>query len=206
MTPGHRRKISIELAGSRETLAETGAWIELLRMYVRDLLSREVDGRGDGTHTLQESTTLKADTMRASDNVDSCNVRAASQILQTNTRAPQNLQTAAEVHSLVAVETDEREIAQIKMQCAAIKQAAAIFKPPTSEIGQARGQGVVLAAEPGPSGWRNADMAAIGRSDGVPAVLREWVGTWTRAMVPHCTAKPLDCGHDCPTRLRTEET
>ena len=34
-------------------------------MYVRDLLSFEVDARGDGTHTLQQSTTLKADTMRA---------------------------------------------------------------------------------------------------------------------------------------------
>ena len=74
-------------------LAQTGAWIELLRLYAR----------GDGTHTLQQSTSLKADTMRASDKMDSCNNRAALQILQTNTRAPQNVQTAAEVHSLVAV-------------------------------------------------------------------------------------------------------
>ena len=36
---------------------------------------------------------------------------------------------------------------------------------------------VVLAAERGPSGWRNADIAAIGRSEGGPAVLREWRGT-----------------------------
>ena len=34
-------------------MAETGAWIELLRVYVRDLLPREVYARGDGTHTLQ---------------------------------------------------------------------------------------------------------------------------------------------------------
>ena len=46
----------------------------------------------------------------------------------------------------------------------------------------------MLAAEPGPSGWRNADIAAIGRSDGGPAVLRDWMGTWTQA-VPHQTAK-----------------
>ena len=30
--------------------------------------------------------------MRASDQMDSCNIRAALQILQTNTHAPQNLQ------------------------------------------------------------------------------------------------------------------
>ena len=81
------RKLSIELAGKRATLAETGAWTELLRMCVRDLLSFEVDARGDGTHTLQQSTTLKADTMRASDKMDSSNIRAALQILQTSVRA-----------------------------------------------------------------------------------------------------------------------
>ena len=67
-------------------------------------------------------------------------------------------------------------------------------------------RGVVLAAEPGPGGWRNADIAAIGKAEGGPAVLREWIGTWTRAMVPHCTAKlctaatvaPLDCGPKKP--------
>ena len=30
-------------------------------MHVRDLLSGEVYARGDGTHTLQQSTTVKAD-------------------------------------------------------------------------------------------------------------------------------------------------
>ena len=90
LTPGMRRKLSIELAGKRATLAETGAWTELLRMYVRDLLSFEVDARGNGTHTLQQSTTLKADTMRASDKMDSCNIRAALHILQTSVRAAEH--------------------------------------------------------------------------------------------------------------------
>ena len=59
-------------------------------MYVRDLLSFEVDARSNGTHTLQQSTTLKADTMRASDKMDSCNIRAALQILQTSVRAAEH--------------------------------------------------------------------------------------------------------------------
>ena len=63
LTPGMRRKLK------RATLAETGAWTVLLRMDVRDLLSYEVDARGDGTHTLQQSTTLKVDSMRASDKI-----------------------------------------------------------------------------------------------------------------------------------------
>ena len=134
LTPGQRRKLSLEVAGKRAASAETGAWTELLRMCVRGLLTRVVDARGDGTHTLQQSTTPKADTMRASDKMDSCHTRAALQILQTSARAPQNLQTSAEVPSLVAFETDEHEIARMRMQCAAIKLAAARFTHPPAKL------------------------------------------------------------------------
>ena len=41
-----------------------------------------------------------------------------------STRAPQNLQTATEIRLLVAVETDAQEVAQIKAQCAGMKQTA----------------------------------------------------------------------------------
>ena len=93
---------------------------------------------------------------------------------------------------------------RIKTQCAATKQAATKFSPPTSEAGETHGQG--CSAESGPSGWRNADIAAIGRTEGRPAVLHERIGTWTRTMVPHCKAKPwtaatiapLDCGSTEP--------
>ena len=96
---------------------------------------------------------------------------------------------------------------RIKMQCAAVKQAAAKFTPPPAKLVKRMARGLVLAAEPGPSGWRSAGMAAVGRSEGGPAALREWMGTWTRAMVPHCTAKPwTDGGHDCPTLLWSQET
>ena len=160
-----RRKVSVELAGKRAALAETCAWTELLCLYVRDMLAREVDARGDGTHTLQQSTTLKADTMRASDKMDPCNVRAALQILQTNTRAPPNIRTAAEVHSLVAVGTDEQEIARIKMRCAAITQAAVKFSLPPAQLVKRMARSVPLAAEPGPSSWRNADPWTHGGGD-----------------------------------------
>ena len=50
LTPRQRRKLSLEPAG-------IGAWLELLRMYVRDLLPHEVDARGDGTRTLQQHHT-----------------------------------------------------------------------------------------------------------------------------------------------------
>ena len=75
------------------------------------------------------------------------------------------------------------------MQSAATKQAAAKFSPPPAKLVKRMARGHVLAAELGPSGWRNADIAGIGRSERGPAVLRDWIRTWTQAMVPHCTAK-----------------
>ena len=150
LTPGQRRKLSLDLAGKRAKLAGTCAWMELLRVYVRDLLSHEVDARGDGTRTLQRSSALKADRMRASDKVDSCNVRAAWRILQANTRAPQNSQTAADIHSLVAVEADELETARITVQCAAIKQGEVKHSPSTGKTGQAHGEGSRAGGGTGP--------------------------------------------------------
>ena len=51
LTPGQRRKVSVESAGKRAALAETGAWTELLRLFVRDMLAREVDVRGGTRHS-----------------------------------------------------------------------------------------------------------------------------------------------------------
>ena len=45
-------------------------------MFVCDLFSHEADARGDVTRTLQQCTTQKGDTMRASDKMDSCNIRS----------------------------------------------------------------------------------------------------------------------------------
>ena len=42
----------LELAGRRDGLAESGMWIELLRMCVRELLLHTVGTSGDGTGTL----------------------------------------------------------------------------------------------------------------------------------------------------------
>ena len=77
------------------------------------------------------------------------------------------------------------------------------------------------AAEPGSRGWRDTDIAATGRSEGGPAVLRDWRGMGTRAVVLHRTARlwtastiaPLDCRpkkpessqqipQPCPQKLR----
>ena len=44
----------------------------------------------------------------------------------------------------------------------------------TGSLVKRMARGVGLEAESGPSHWRNADIAAIGRLDGGPGVLRDW--------------------------------
>ena len=114
-------------------------------------------------------------------------------------RAPQNMQTAAKVHSLVVVETDAHEIVRIKTQCVAIKLAAAKVSSPPAKLVNRMARGIVLAAEPGPCSWRNADIVAVGRSQGGPVVLRDWVGTLDsgNGLTEHGEA--MDGGFDCPT-------
>ena len=175
LTPGMRRKSSIELSGKRATLAETGAWTELLRMYVRDLLSFEVDARSIGTHTLQQSTTLMADTMRASDKMDSCNIRGGFTHPADQLCAPQNTQTAAEVHALVAVDTDEQEIARIKMQRAAIKQTAVNFWAPPAKLVKRMARGVVPAPSQDPAvGGTQTSWPLDARRGDKPCCVNGW--------------------------------
>ena len=76
----------------------------------------------------------------------------------------------------------------------------------TSEAGEADGQGVVLEAEPGPSGWRNAHIAANGRSEGGPPVQRDWLGTWTQANGPTLHGEAMDGGIHSITGRRSQET
>ena len=141
LTPGMERKLNIELAGERATLEETGAWTELLCACVRDLLSYDVDARGDAMHTLhatEHNAEGGRDACFRQDGLLQHWGNFAHPADQRGVRAPQNTQTATE---LVAVDPDEHEIARIKIQRAAVKQAAAEFTSPTSEVGETNDQG-----------------------------------------------------------------
>ena len=56
---------------------------------------------------------------------------------------------------------------------------------PPAKLVKRTARGVVLAAEPGPSGRRNADIAATGVAEGGNG--------------PALHSETLDGGHDCPT-------
>ena len=64
---------------------------------------------------------------------------------------------------LLLTQTNGR-LHESKTKCAAIKQAAVKFTLPKAKLVKRMARGFVLAADPGPSSWRNADIAAIGRT------------------------------------------
>ena len=105
--------------------------------------------------------------------MDSCNIQAALQILQTNLRAPQNLQNTAGVHSLVAVG---------RIKIAAIKQAAAKFSPPPAKL---------VKRVAGESRWRPNQVPVVGamltsgRSEGTTSCAARLDGQLDSGNGPH---------------------
>ena len=62
-----------------------------------------------------------------------------------------------------------------------------------------------MAAELGPSGWRNADIAAVGRSEGTSCAAR-MDGHVNSGNGPTLYGEAMDGGYDCPAGLRPQET
>ena len=125
--------------------------------------------------------------------MDSCDITAASQTLQNDTRAPQNLQTMADTNELVAVDVDAGEKTRIKETVCGEQAGGTEVCSSTSPARKVNGQDSLNP---------NAAVAATGRSEGGPAVLRDWVGIWTHAIFTPRTAKLSKAA----TRFWTEET
>ena len=66
--------MSLQLAEKETTVAESNRWEELLRMHVRDVSEDAHSAHSGGLNALQAITTTNADTTRASDKTDACNI------------------------------------------------------------------------------------------------------------------------------------
>ena len=83
--------------------------------------------------------------------------------------------------------------------CSDQTSCSEILAPPPAKLVKRIARGVVLAAEPGPSGWHDADIAAIGLSGRTSCATRldrhldSSAKLWTSA-----STAPLDCGPKKP--------
>ena len=123
--------------------------------------------------------------------------RTASQTLQNDTRAPQNLQTMADTNALVAVDVDAGEKTRIKETVCGDQAGGTEVCASTSPARKVNGQ---ESLNP------NAAVAATGRPEGGPAVLRR-LGWHLDPRHFHAQdSQALDGGDRRSTRLWTEET
>ena len=110
-------------------------------MYVRDLLSFGVDAPGDGTHTEQQSTTLKADTMRASDKMDLATfVRLYRSCRPVRVRRRTRKPLLRYTHWLLLMLTNTRLRGSKNTMCSGQAGCCEIHAP-TTEVGETNGQG-----------------------------------------------------------------
>ena len=194
---------------ARVTQAEMGHWEELLRDYTNELLENEIDAAtATGREAWPQQPTQGACIAKASAKLDSCAVRQARDALLEQRRPPASADTIREINTLVAVEAPPQQQEFTAKVCGAIaaKATPQTHPPPTTQTVKEAARKLALAAEPGPSGWRNGDIADVCRHHGGPQTLRAWAGIWTAARPTTCTAAlwtaatiaPKDCGPKKP--------
>ena len=117
LTLGQWRKLSLVLAAERATLAETGAWTELLRMYGLTHVEMAHALRSRALHRKRTRCVLRTRW-----------TRATSEQLYRSCRP--TLVHRRTCRAAAELPCGELETARIKVQCAAIKQAALKTSPP----------------------------------------------------------------------------
>ena len=141
--------------------------------------------------------------------VDSCNIRAALQILQTGARASQNVQTTMEIRSLVALGADVQELECSKEQSSAVKQVALRFSPLTANLIMRRRGGSYWRLNPGtvggavqilrPSGVQKVGLLCC--ASGLAFGPRRRYSHLTARLWTAATIAPLDRGPRSPSQV-----
>ena len=149
-----------------------------------------------------EPVTIGMQYQRASAKLDSGAVRQARNALEGGGRAPATPTTLAEITKLLAVDMDHAEREATAEACERVAAATSKQQGPPTELVKRLCREVATGAEPGPSGWRNADISWICRADHGPQAWRWWMQQWHSASVTAFTRNlwssalvtPLDCG------------
>ena len=129
-------------------------------------------------------------------------LRSASDTLLGAVHAPLSSATAAAVDELIAAPSPPEELdAQLREVRLAMQLGHAVTPIRHRPI-RRRFRMLKLAAQPGPSGWRNAHIQSVGMVSGGVQALAKWATMWQGAAVTSPTASlwtaaivtPVDCG------------
>ena len=184
--------------------AEVGDWEKLLSDYLVDRAASDAlalaRARGhEHASPLEAQPDEDASVfMKASAKVEGHALRSATDLLLGARRAPLDENTAREVDSLVAVPITREEEFNQRAALADAKALSRHVAPVPHRLVRRRLRLAKLAAQPGPSGWRNGFLAAVGEARGGVAALSRWADVWRRAMVIPDTAALWTAACVCP--------
>ena len=136
--------------------------------------------------------------MKASAKVEGHALRSETDLLLGARRAPLDENTACEVDSLVAVPITREEEFNQRAALAEAKALSRHVAPVPHRLVRRRPRLAKMAAQPGPSGWRNGFLAAVGEARGGVAALSRWTDVWRRAMIIPETATLWTAACVCP--------
>ena len=168
--------------------AETGDWEKFLRDYLVDRDASDVlalaraRGQEHAAPLEAQPDEDAAVFMKASAKVEGHALRSATDLLGAR-RAPLDENTACEVDALVAVPITREEEFNQRAALAEAKALSRHVAPVPHRLVRRRLRLAKMAAQPGPSGWRNGFLAAAGEARGGVAALSRWSDVWRRAMI-----------------------
>ena len=171
-----RRELG-EAIEQRLIQAEVGNWTGLLKEYLEEHVGQQLEQLNDPQW--RDVPTANAQFAKASSKLDSGSLRQAKNALAAGGRASASPEIVAEVEKLVAAETPWTEQTAVQAECQAVAKACQALPPgPPTELIKRLVRGLSQGAEPGPSGWRNADISAVCRAEWGPQTLRAWTRMW----------------------------
>ena len=204
---GLTRKQLGEALDARLMMAELGNWHQLLEHYILEHFGDQLEQQRQAQ--MEQHTTEGMQMQRASAKMDCGAVRQARNALEGGGRAPPTQVTLEEIERLIAVATGEAEREATSEACNMAVERSSKQQGPSTEGIKRLCRELSKGAEPGPSGWRNADIAWVCRENQGPQTLKMWMQQWhsgttsefTRQLWSSALVTPLDCGE----KKQTEE-
>ena len=129
-------------------------------------------------------------------------LKSAADLLLGATHAALTEETARAVDLLVAEPVPDDETRALQREVALARSAVPSDLRVRHRHYRRRLRVVKLAAQPGPSGWRNAHLVAVAAARGGVAAVARWGELWQRGMLTPPTIRlwtaacvsPVDCG------------
>ena len=191
----------------RLQMAESGQWEALLRAYLADTAAADSADRSRYDRSTTRSLPVQPLTgaevfTKAATKAAGHALKSASDLLLGATHTALTEKTARAVDFLVAEEVPDDEAQALRREVDLARAAVPTDLRVRHRHYRRRLRVAKLAAQPGPSGWRNSHLVAVAAVQGGVAAMARWGELWQRCQLAPGTVRlwtaacvsPVDCG------------